>query len=70
LERLVAFYPILADLRYCLGVTPPTRLMAMGELALIRESGVRRDLGQGEVTVWLQGQLRPFDAARGDVLVR
>jgi hypothetical protein len=45
-------------------------LEAMGELALIRESGVRHDLDQAEVTVRLQEQLRPFDAAHEDVLVR
>jgi hypothetical protein len=42
----------------------------MGELALIRESSARRDLGEGEVTVSLQELLRPVDAAREDILVR
>jgi hypothetical protein len=45
-------------------------LEVMGELALIRESGARRDLCQGEATVLLQELLRPLDAAREDVLVR
>jgi hypothetical protein len=39
-------------------------------LAVIREADARRDLGQGEVTVWVQELLRPLDAARHDVLVR
>ncbi len=42
----------------------------MGELALIREAGARRDLCQGEVPVGVQELLRPRDAARDDVLVR
>jgi hypothetical protein len=42
----------------------------MGELALIREAGARRDLCEGEVTVLLQELLRPLDAAGQDVLVR
>ena len=42
----------------------------MRELALIRESGARRDLGLGEVTVRLQELLGPLDAARDEVLVR
>jgi hypothetical protein len=47
--------------------TPPDAddaLEVMGELALVRESGARRDLCQGEVTVGLQELLRPLDAAR------
>jgi hypothetical protein len=45
-------------------------LEVVGELALIREADARRDLSQGEVTVWVQERLRPRDAARDDVLVR
>jgi hypothetical protein len=41
----------------------------MGELALVRESGARRDLCQGEVTVLLQELPHPLDAAGDDVLV-
>jgi hypothetical protein len=36
----------------------------MGELGLIRESGARRDLCEGEVAALLQELLRPPDAAR------
>src|SRR5260370_33476 len=42
----------------------------MGELALIREAGARRDLCQGEVAAALQELLCSFDAAQDDVLVR
>src|SRR5262245_8919296 len=42
----------------------------MGELALIREPGVRGDLRQGEVAFRLQELLGPLDAAGDDVLVR
>jgi hypothetical protein len=42
----------------------------MGELALVREAGVRGDLRQGEVAAALQELLRPFDAAHDEVLVR
>src|SRR5262245_48158698 len=45
-------------------------LEVLAELALVRESGGRRDLGQGEVTVLLQELLGPVDAAGDDVLVR
>jgi hypothetical protein len=40
------------------------------ELALVRETGVRGDLRQGEVASGLQELLGPLDAARDDVLVR
>src|SRR5262249_831808 len=49
---------------------PDDALEAMGEWALIREAGARRDLGQGEVTAGLKELLRPVDAAGEDVLVR
>jgi hypothetical protein len=42
-------------------------LEVLGELALIREADLRRDLGQGEVMVGVQELLRPRDAAREDV---
>jgi hypothetical protein len=42
----------------------------MGELALIREAGARRDLRQRDVTVLSQELLGPLDAADDDVLVR
>src|SRR5262245_22542892 len=42
----------------------------MGELALVREAGARRDLCQGEVKVLLQELLSPLDTAPEDVLVR
>src|SRR5262244_3736382 len=45
-------------------------LEVMGELALVREAGVRGDLRQGEVASGLQELLGPLDAARDDVLVR
>src|SRR6516164_2908972 len=45
-------------------------LEVMGELALVREAGARRDLCQGEVKVLLQELLGPLDAAPEDVLVR
>src|SRR5262249_44530889 len=45
-------------------------LEVMGELALIREPGVRGDLCQGEVASGLQELLGPLDAALDDVLVR
>src|SRR5262249_20898153 len=45
-------------------------LEVLAEMALVRESGGRRDLGQGEVTVLLQELLGPVDAAGDDVLVR
>jgi hypothetical protein len=41
----------------------------MGELALVREAGVRGDLGRGKVAA-LQRLLGPFDSAHDDVLVR
>src|SRR5262249_13061756 len=42
----------------------------MGELALIREPGVRGDLRQGQFGSGLQELPGPFDAAQDDVLVR
>src|SRR5262245_4980202 len=45
-------------------------LEVMGELALVREAGVRGDLRQGEVASGLQELLGPLDAAGDDVLVR
>ena len=45
-------------------------LEMMGELALIREAGVRGDVRQGEVTTCLKEVPRPFDAACDEVLVR
>src|SRR5262249_27895566 len=42
----------------------------LGELALIRKADAGRDLGEGEVLVWVQELLRPRDAACDDVLVR
>src|SRR5262245_39476903 len=45
-------------------------LEVMGELALVREAGVRGDLRQGEVASGLQQLLGPLDAAGDDVLVR
>jgi hypothetical protein len=42
----------------------------MGELALIRESGARRDRCQGEMTVELQDLLGPLAAASDDLPVR
>src|SRR5262249_27109301 len=45
-------------------------LEVIGELALVREAGVRGDLRQGEVAAPLQELLGPFDAAGDDVLVR
>src|SRR5262245_9403537 len=41
-------------------------LEVMGELALIREAGLRRDLRQGEVAVLLQEFPGPLDAAGDD----
>src|SRR5215471_19782654 len=45
-------------------------LEVMGELALVREAGLRGDLRQGEVAAALQELLGPLDAAGDDVLVR
>src|ERR1700692_346264 len=45
-------------------------LEVMGELALVREAGVRGDLGQGEGTAPLQELLGLSEAAGDDVLVR
>src|SRR6516162_9867869 len=45
-------------------------LEVIGELALVREAGVRGNLRQGEVASGLQELLGPLDAARDDVLVR
>src|SRR5262249_34802366 len=45
-------------------------LEVMGELALVREAGVRGDLRQGEAASGLQELLGPLDAAGDDVLVR
>src|SRR5215469_3470608 len=45
-------------------------LEVMGELALVREAGVRGDLRQGQVAVALEELLGPLDAAHYDVLVR
>src|SRR5262249_227390 len=45
-------------------------LEVMGELALVREAGVRGDLRQGEVASGLQELPGPLDAAGGDVLGR
>src|SRR6516165_1209484 len=45
-------------------------LEVMGELALVREAGVRGDLRQREVASGLQELLGPLDAAQDDVLVR
>src|SRR5215467_6758403 len=45
-------------------------LEVTGELALVREAGVRGDLGQGEGAAALQELLGPLDAASDDVLVR
>ena len=45
-------------------------LEVMGELALIRESGARRDLCQGKVRSCLQELIGPLDAAHDRVLVR
>jgi len=45
-------------------------LEVAGEVALIREAGARRDLGQCEVPVGVQELLRPLDPSRDDVLVR
>src|SRR5262245_28560195 len=42
----------------------------MGELALVREAGVRVELRQGGVASGLQELLGPLDAAGDDVLVR
>src|SRR5262245_1165528 len=49
---------------------PDEALEVMGELALVREAGVRGDLRQGEVAFGLQELLGPLDAAGDDVLVR
>jgi len=45
-------------------------LEVVGELALVREAGVRGDLRQGEVVASLQELLGSFDAAGDHVLVR
>ena len=45
-------------------------LEVMGELALVREAGVRGDLRQGKDRSFLQEVLGPLDAAHDDVLVR
>ncbi len=45
-------------------------LEVVGELALVREAGVRGDLRKGEVASGLQELLGPLDAAGDDVLVR
>ena len=45
-------------------------LEVLGELALIREADVHRDLREGKVMVGVQKLLRPRNAARDDVLVR
>src|SRR5262245_30132034 len=42
----------------------------MREMALVREAGARRDLGQGEVTILSKELLRTLDATGDDVLVR
>src|SRR6516165_631052 len=49
---------------------PDDALEMMGELALVREAGVRGDLSQGEVASRLQELLGPLHAAGDDVLVR
>src|SRR5215831_5612694 len=49
---------------------PDQALEVMGELALVREAGMRGDLRQGEVAAGLQQLLGPLDAAGDDVLVR
>src|SRR6202051_3557910 len=45
-------------------------LEMMGEVALVREAGVRGDLRQGQVAASSQELLGPLDAAGDDVLVR
>src|SRR5262249_12973727 len=45
-------------------------LEVMGELALIREPGVRGDLRQGQFGSGLEELPGPLDAAQDDVLVR
>ena len=45
-------------------------LEVLGELALIREAGLRRDLRQGQVCPGLQELLGPLDPAQDDLLVR
>src|SRR5262249_22816100 len=45
-------------------------LEVMGELALVREAGVRGDLHQGEVASGFHQLLGPLDAPSDDVLVR
>ena len=45
-------------------------LEVMGELALVRETGVRGDLRQGQGAASLQELLGSLDAAGDDVLVR
>ena len=45
-------------------------LEVMGELALVREPGVRGDLRQGKLGSGLEELSRPLDAAQDDVLVR
>src|SRR5262249_13523493 len=45
-------------------------LEVVGELALVRETGVRGDLRQGHVRCFLEELLGPFDAAGDDILVR
>ena len=45
-------------------------LKVTGELALVREAGVRGDLRQGQARPCLEELLGPFDAAQDHVLVR
>ena len=49
---------------------PDQTLEVMGELALIREPGVRGDFRQGKFASGLEELSRPLDAAQDDVLVR
>src|SRR5262249_944987 len=46
----------------------PLKLKA--KMALVREAGAKRDLGQAEFAVCPQEVLRLFDAARDHILVR
>jgi len=45
-------------------------LKERGKMALVREAGADRDLGQTELAVCSQEVLRPFNAAVDHVLVR
>jgi len=45
-------------------------LEVMGELALVREAGMRGDFRQGQIGSCMQEVLGPLDAAHDDVLVR